>query len=73
MNAETLAEVELPDRYGFVIKTVEGKLYLCIVLDLLSKLVTGWLMHHRQDRQVVIRAVEMVIWQRKGGNLSSRL
>lgn len=24
-------------------------------------------MHHRQDRQMVIRAVEMAIWQRQGG------
>ena len=23
--------------------------------------------HHRQDRQMVIRAVEMAIWQRQGG------
>ena len=26
----------------------------------------GWSMHHRQDRQLVIRAVEMAIWQRQG-------
>lgn len=49
------------------IKTSEGKLFLCIVLDLFSKLVIGWSMHHRQDRQMVIRAVEMAIWQRQGG------
>ncbi|ULQ45547.1 IS3 family transposase [Flagellatimonas centrodinii] len=49
------------------IKTDEGKLYLCVVLDLFSKLVIGWSMHHRQDRQMVIRAVEMAIWQRQGG------
>ena len=48
------------------LKTDEGKLYLCIVLDLFSKLVLGWSMHHRQDRQMVIRAVEMAIWQRQG-------
>ena len=48
------------------IKTAEGKLYLCVVLDLHSKLVIGWSMHHRQDRQMVIRAVEMAIWQRQG-------
>ena len=46
--------------------TGEGKLYLCVVLDLFSKLVVGWSMHHRQDRQMVIRAVEMAIWQRQG-------
>ncbi len=48
------------------ISTLEGKLFLCVVLDLYSKLVIGWSMHHRQDRQMVIRAVEMVIWQRRG-------
>jgi putative transposase len=48
------------------IKTGEGKLYLCVVIDLFSKLVLGWSMHHRQDRQMVIRAVEMAIWQRQG-------
>ena len=49
------------------LKTGEGKLYLCVVLDLFSKLVVGWSMHHRQDRQMVLRAVEMAIWQRRGG------
>ena len=47
------------------IKTSEGKLFLCIVLDLFSKLVVGWAMHHRQDRYMVIRAVEMALWQRQ--------
>lgn len=36
------------------------------MLDLYSKLVIGWSMHHRQDRQMVIRAVEMAIWQHQG-------
>ena len=49
------------------LKTDEGKLYLCAVIDLFSKLVIGWSMHHRQDRQMVIRAVEMAVWQRQGG------
>ena len=48
------------------IKTFEGKLFLCVVLDLFSKLVIGWSMHHRQDRQMVIRALEMAIWQQQG-------
>lgn len=47
------------------IGTLEGKLYLCVVLDLFSKLIVGWSMHHRQDRHMVIRAVEMAIWQRQ--------
>lgn len=49
------------------ISTDEGKLLLCVVIDLYSKLVMGWSMHHQQDRQMVIRAVEMAIWQRQGG------
>jgi len=47
------------------LKTGEGRLYLCVVIDLFSKLVVGWSMHHRQDRQMVIRAVEMAVWQRQ--------
>jgi len=38
-----------------------------VVIDLFSKLVVGWSMHHRLDRHMVIRAVEMAIWQRRGG------
>lgn len=49
------------------LKTAEGKLFVCVVIDLYSKLVIGWSMHHRQDRQMVIRAVEMAVWQRQGG------
>ena len=48
------------------VKTTEGKLFLCVVLDLYSKLIVGWSMHHRQDRYMVVRAVEMAVWQRTG-------
>ena len=48
------------------INTREGKLYVCVVLDLYSRQVIGWSMHHRQDRQMVIRAVQMALWQRQG-------
>ncbi len=48
------------------LKTGQGKLYLCIVLDLFDQRVVGWSMHHRQDRQMVIRAVQMPVWQRLG-------
>jgi putative transposase len=48
------------------IKTAEAKLFLCVVLDLFSKLVIGWSMHHRQDRHMIIRAVQMAVWQRQG-------
>lgn len=47
------------------VKTKEGKLYLCIVLDLFDHRIVGWSMHHRQDRQMVIRAVQMAVWQRQ--------
>lgn len=48
------------------ILTLEGKLFLCVVLDLFGKLVVGWSMHHRQDRHMVVRAVQMAVWQREG-------
>ena len=48
------------------ITTDEGKLYLCIVLDLFDHRVVGWSMHHRQDRRMVIRAAQMAVWQRQG-------
>lgn len=47
------------------IKTQQSKLCLCIVLDLFDQRVVGWSMHHRQDRQMVIRAVQMAVWQRQ--------
>lgn len=50
------------------ISTTEGKLYLCVVLDLFSKLVIGWSMHHRQDRVMAIKAVKMAVWQRQANN-----
>ena len=48
------------------LKTGQGKLYLCIVLDLFDQRMVGWSMHHRQDRHMVIRAVQMAVWQRQG-------
>jgi putative transposase len=50
------------------IPTLEGKLHLCVVLDLFSKLVVGRSMHHRQDRHMVERTVQMAVWQRTGGS-----
>lgn len=50
------------------IKTQQGKLYLCIVLDLYDQRIAGWSMHDRQDRQMVIRAVQMAVWQRQGSH-----
>jgi putative transposase len=46
------------------IRTTEHWLYLCIVLDLYSGLVVGWSMSPHQDRQLVVQAVLMALWQR---------
>lgn len=46
------------------IPTAEGWLYLCVVLDLWHGLVVGWSMSARQDRQLVLQAVLMALWQR---------
>ena len=46
------------------IRTAEHWLYLCIVLDLYSGLVVGWSMSPHQDRQLVVKAVLMALWQR---------
>ncbi|MCC2642043.1 MAG: insF [Nitrospira sp.] len=49
------------------IRTAEHWLYLCIVLNLLS----GWSMSPRQDRQLLVQAVLMVLWQRPPSNHSA--
>jgi len=46
------------------IRTAEHWLYLCVILDLYSGLVVGWSMSSCQDRQLVVQAVLMALWQR---------
>ena len=46
------------------IRTAQGWLYLCVVLDLYGKKVAGWSMDTIQDRHLVLRAVLMALWQR---------
>ena len=46
------------------IRTAEGWLYLCVVVDLYSGRIVGWSMSSRQDRQLVLQAVLMALWQR---------
>jgi len=46
------------------IRTAEGWLYLCVVIDLYGGKVVGWSMSTRQDRQLVLQAVLMACWQR---------
>lgn len=48
------------------VRTHEGWLYLCVVIDLHSGIVVGWSMSHMQDRQLVVQAVLMALWQREG-------
>lgn len=50
------------------IKTQQGKLYLCVVLDLYDQRIVGWSAHDWQDRQMVLRAVQMAVWQRQGSH-----
>lgn len=48
------------------IRTAEEHwLYLCVVVDLHSGIIVGWSMSHRQERQLVIQAVLMALWQRE--------
>lgn len=43
------------------IKTLQAKLHLCVELDLFDQRIVGWSMHHRQRRQMMIRAVQMAL------------
>lgn len=47
------------------IRTGEGWLYLAVVVDLYCGQVVGWSMSQRMDRQLVIQAVLMALWQKR--------
>jgi putative transposase len=47
------------------IRTGDGWLYLCVLLDLYGKKVVGSSMDTLQDRDLVLRAVLMTLWQRE--------
>lgn len=47
------------------VRTAESWLYLCVVIDLYSGLVVGWSMSPRQERELVLQAVLMALWQRR--------
>jgi putative transposase len=47
------------------IRTGEGWLYLAVVVDLFNGLVVGWSMSHRMEKQLVIQAVLMALWQKR--------
>ena len=46
------------------IRTGEGWLYLAVVLDLATRRVIGWSMREHLDRDLVLQAVLMALWQR---------
>jgi len=48
------------------IRTGEGWLYLAVVIDLYQGLVVGWSMSHSMEKQLVIQAVLMALWQKRG-------
>src|SRR3546814_17742790 len=47
------------------IRTGEGWLYLAVVLDLYSRSVVGWAMHHRMQQELVHAALTMAVARRK--------
>lgn len=47
------------------IRTLEGWLYLAVVLDLFSRQVVGWSMKPRIDSELVIGALLLAVWRRK--------
>ena len=49
------------------IYTQEGWLYLSTIMDLYSRKIVGWSMNHRITQELVMRALNMAIKQRKPG------
>ena len=47
------------------IKTHEGWLYLCVVIDLFSRRVVGWSAQARMTTDLVLQALLMAVWRRK--------
>jgi len=44
----------------------EGFSYLAVVIDLYSRKVAGWAMQSRQPTDLVLQALMMAVWRRKG-------
>ena len=49
------------------IKTHEGWLYLCIVINLLSRRVVGWSAQSRMTTDLALQALLMAVWRKKPG------
>lgn len=47
------------------IRTHEGWLYLCVVIDLYSRRVVGWSAQSRMTTDLALQALLMVVWRRK--------
>jgi putative transposase len=47
------------------IKTLQGILYLAVVLDVFSRKVVGWQMADRMTTDLVLTAFEMRLWRRE--------
>ena len=47
------------------IKTHEGWLYLCVVIDLYSRRVVGWSAQSRMTTGLALQALLMAVWRRK--------
>ncbi|WP_366241021.1 DDE-type integrase/transposase/recombinase, partial [Chromobacterium subtsugae] len=47
------------------IRTGEGWLYLAVVLDLYSRAIVGWAMHHRMQQELVHAALTMAVARRQ--------
>jgi len=47
------------------VRTAQGWLYLAVVLDLYSRAVVGWAMHHRMQQAMVHAALEMAVARRQ--------
>ena len=45
--------------------TIEGWLYLAVVIDLFSRKVVGWAMSHRMKASLVMETLSMAYWRRK--------
>jgi len=61
--------VALPNRVWVsditYIRTMEGWLYLCIILDLYSRIATGWSMSNRLGKELALDALSMAVDHRK--------
>jgi len=61
--------VAAPDRVWATdltyIRTLEGWLYLSVVMDLYSRIVVGWSMKPTLTRELVLDALLMAVWRRR--------